>query len=184
MADTRELMVAIDLRDDLSDDEVSELRWHLGLAPQPRELPIWSTLSPVARAMYEDEDGNLVVDDEPHPILDGRGAGHHIPGTLFSELVRRDGAGQVGWALAVRQEMHPDDEWDIEALLLWLVAHADLPCGACTAGNCPAGCEFFAGYRRFYEDPRLESHLVIKGGEVGWSERTGTFVPVDGGDQI
>ena len=179
MADTRELMVAMDLRDDLSDDEVDELRWHLGLAPQPRELPIWSTLSPISREMYQDDDGNFVVDDEPYAILGGRGAGHHIPGAVVSELARREGRGRGGWALATRQEVHPDSMSDVEALLIWLDAHADLPCDACSSGNCPAGCEVFAGYLRFYEDPRLESYLVIKGGKIGWSERDGKFAAVE-----
>jgi hypothetical protein len=178
VADIRELLVAIDLRDELSDEEVSELRWHLGMAPQPPEVPIWSALAPASQEMYEDEHGNYVVDDEPYALLNGHGAGHHIPGALFSELVRREGSGRSGWALSARQELHPDDAVDIEALLNWLVARADLPCDDCKAGNCAAGCEFFAGYLRFYEDSVLESTLIIKNGKAGWSERPGQFTAV------
>jgi hypothetical protein len=181
MADIRELMVTIDLRNDLSEAEVNELRWHLGLAPQPPELPVWSALSPVSRAMYSDDDGNLVVDDRPYAILGGKGAGQRIPGALLSALVRRENPDRrPGWALTARQESHPDDMADIEALLRWLAVRADLPCAACSAGSCRVGCEFFAGYLRFYEEPALESYLIFKGGTVGWSERIGRFTALAG----
>ncbi|MEU4476406.1 hypothetical protein [Micromonospora sp. NPDC023888] len=67
--------------------------------------------------------------------------------------------------------MGPGEIWDIEALLSWLFARADLHCDDCKVGNCPAGCEVLAGHLRFYQDNVLESYLIIKGGKVGWSER-------------
>lgn len=38
MADIYELSVALDLRADVSDEEIAELRWQLGLGPRPVTL--------------------------------------------------------------------------------------------------------------------------------------------------
>jgi hypothetical protein len=87
-------------------------------------------------------------------------------------------------ALDLRDDLSDDEVGELR--WQWLVARADLPCDACTAGNCPAGCEFFAGYLRFYGDPRPESYLIVKGGKAGWSERPGRFTaltPPDSEDQ-
>ncbi|MDA2811815.1 hypothetical protein O4J56_14325 [Nocardiopsis sp. RSe5-2] len=35
MADVFELAITVDLRDEISEEEVAELRWHLGLGPEP-----------------------------------------------------------------------------------------------------------------------------------------------------
>ncbi|TQK42299.1 hypothetical protein FBY35_3678 [Streptomyces sp. SLBN-118] len=40
MADIYELSIVLNLGEDLSNEEVAELRWHLGLGPKPEILHI------------------------------------------------------------------------------------------------------------------------------------------------
>ncbi|GAA0708882.1 hypothetical protein Drose_21660 [Dactylosporangium roseum] len=48
MADLHELMVAADLRGDLAEPDLAELRWHLGLGPRPEHVTA-ATVIVVAR---------------------------------------------------------------------------------------------------------------------------------------
>jgi hypothetical protein len=79
--------MAMDLRDDLSDGEVAELRWHLGLGPQPDTLRI----VPEFPIVVENELGEPTIEDDPHPVLGERGPAWKVGGDLSSELVRREG---------------------------------------------------------------------------------------------
>ncbi|MFC7647433.1 hypothetical protein ACFQX6_48135 [Streptosporangium lutulentum] len=40
MADLHEVLITAELRADLSDAEISELRWHLGLGPEPETFTV------------------------------------------------------------------------------------------------------------------------------------------------
>src|SRR5947207_5394331 len=40
VGDLYELVLSIDLRGDITDDELAELRWHVGQGPRPERLPI------------------------------------------------------------------------------------------------------------------------------------------------
>ncbi|MFF9512175.1 hypothetical protein ACF1BU_36845 [Streptomyces sp. NPDC014724] len=42
MSDVYELVVTVDLRDEITEQELAELRWHLGIGPQPERLSIVS----------------------------------------------------------------------------------------------------------------------------------------------
>lgn len=106
MADIYELAIALDLRDDLTDDEVAELRWHLGLGPRPETPAIVRTY-------------NIAV--EGGPVLGHHGEAWKVGGALTSVLTARRAG---GWALALRQEVHPDQYDEVGELLTWLAARA------------------------------------------------------------
>lgn len=65
MSDVFELAVSVDLRDELSEQELAELHWHLGIGPQPERLSIVTEFPFVV----VDEAGEPVVEDEPRPLL-------------------------------------------------------------------------------------------------------------------
>ncbi|MGW6060572.1 hypothetical protein [Streptomyces sp. NPDC055189] len=152
MADVYELIVALDLRDDLSEGEVAELRWHLGLGPRPvtltvvREFPV----------VVEDDSGELVTEDDPVPLLGCHDTALKVDGVLTSVLLPREG----GWALTARQEIHPDDFDRVGELLAWLATK--------TAGH----HERFdgavrVGWIRFYEVDQ-PTPLVVRDSGVDW----------------
>ncbi|MFF8831882.1 hypothetical protein [Streptomyces sp. NPDC015131] len=99
MADLYELTVSLDLRDDLSEPEVSAVRGHLGLG---------------AGAVPGGEDG-------PAPLLGRHGAAYRVGGALTAALARRPSG---GWALTSRQEVHPDEFDEVGDVLVWLAARA------------------------------------------------------------
>ncbi|MFJ2590140.1 hypothetical protein [Streptomyces sp. NPDC087538] len=113
-----ELAVSVDLRDELSEPELAELRWHLGIGPQPESLSI-VTEFPI---VVEDEAGEPVVEDEPRPLLAGSGAAWRVGGVLGSALVGRADLPRKGWSLTSRQEIHPDEFEKVGELLRWLAA--------------------------------------------------------------
>ncbi|MCN9239964.1 hypothetical protein NGF19_04030 [Streptomyces sp. RY43-2] len=121
MADLYELTLALDLRDDLTDQELAELRWHLGAGPKPETLRI-VTEFPV---VVEDEDGEFVIEDDPEPLLACHDAGYKVEGALVSVLLRKQGTGHDAWALTSRQEIHPDDFDRTGQLINWLATKAD-----------------------------------------------------------
>ncbi|MEV0318062.1 hypothetical protein ACIBKX_07345 [Streptomyces sp. NPDC050658] len=84
MADIHELSVALDLRDDLSDEEIAELRRHLGPGPRPERLTMVREFPVVG----ENEAGELVTEDEPMPPLGRQGTAWKAGGALTSVLVR------------------------------------------------------------------------------------------------
>lgn len=145
--------MALDLCEGIPDEEVAELRWHLGLGDRPEALRIVAAFPDVA----EDDDGELVVIDRPEPLLAVRGGAWKIRGALVSLLEQgRHGA----WALTVRQEIHPDDFERIGELLRWLA-------GRLENRHRGANAEVHLGWTRFFEADRFEP-LVARDGEVLW----------------
>ncbi|MGW7074913.1 hypothetical protein [Streptomyces sp. NPDC054866] len=153
MADIYELSIAMDLRDDLSEEEVAELRWHLGLGPRPvtltvvREFPV----------VVEDDEGVLVTEDVPVPLLASRGDAWKAGGALTSVLLRRE---KGGWALTSRQEIHPDDFDRVGELLTWLAAKA------CDHHERFDGSVRVGGIRFYEEDKTLP--LAVRDDGVEW----------------
>ncbi|MDL4819053.1 hypothetical protein [Actinomadura opuntiae] len=142
MADIYDFFLAINLRE-LPDAEVAELRWHLGLGPQPEDLTIPIDFSEVIVGA----DGEPAVVQTPEAQLAQRGPAWRIGGALFSALERRENG---GWALTARQELHPDYYDHVDPLLEWLGARADYEHTA------------YVGYERWYEDTEIERLLVIE----------------------
>ncbi|MFD3610183.1 hypothetical protein ACFWXA_19280 [Streptomyces atroolivaceus] len=156
MADIFELTLTLDLRDELSEAELAELRWHLGLGPEPETLSIVTGFPFV----LEDDHGNLLVEDRPEPLLGRQGEALKAGGALVSVLLRRKDTGRGAWALASRQEIHPDQFEETGALLSWLAA------GAGDAHRLADGTVRL-GWIRFHESCEVES-LVVRDGEVVW----------------
>ncbi|GHE31297.1 hypothetical protein [Streptomyces capitiformicae] len=90
MADIYELQLSLDLPESLPADDLALLRWHLG------------------EGETEGQGG-----DDAYPLLADRGAAARIGGVLVGELCR----GARGWALTVRQEVHPDEFDDLRSLV-------------------------------------------------------------------
>ncbi|MFI0449315.1 hypothetical protein [Actinomadura sp. 6N118] len=160
MADAYELLINADLPDDLSEAEVNELRWHLGLGPEPPECTIVTEFP----GEFVDEDGNP-TDYAPGaagswvevkvPALARRGPAWRIGGVLFAALERREyDQPRPGWALTCRQEIHPDDFERTTACVEWLQSRVSEP-------------QFDLDvYWRFHEDPYLEPTFLDEGGLV------------------
>ncbi|OIJ96660.1 hypothetical protein BIV25_17005 [Streptomyces sp. MUSC 14] len=156
MADIFELMLALDLRDELSAGDLAELRWHLGTGAQPDTFRI-VTEFPV---VVEDEHGEFVIEDHPEPLLGQHGGGYKVGGAFVSMLLHRQDTGQEGWALTSRQEIHPDDFERTGELLSWLAAKA-------TERHRGSGGDVHLGWIRFHEEPQPVP-LVVRDGAVVW----------------
>ncbi|MEV8038909.1 hypothetical protein [Streptomyces sp. NPDC086182] len=156
MADIYELSIVLNLREGLSDEEASELRWHLGLGPRPESLRI----VPEFPTVVEDEHGDPVMRDAPVPLLGQPGEAWKVGGALVSVLLRPEDARYGTWALTVRQEIHPDDFERIGELLSWLATKAD------DRHSVPTGTVRL-GWTRFCESDQFEP-LVVRDGEVVW----------------
>ncbi|QKW17877.1 hypothetical protein HUT16_01295 [Kitasatospora sp. NA04385] len=156
MSSVYELSIVLNLREDLSDQEEAELRWHLGLGPQPEALRI----VPRFPVVVEDGSDGLIVEDDPRPLLGRHDAAVHVGGALVSALVRPEHSWNGPWALTVRQEIHPDDFDLTGELLTWLAAKAD-------DRHRPSTGTVRVGWTRFYESDRLEP-LEVRGGVVAW----------------
>ncbi|MFB7154539.1 MULTISPECIES: hypothetical protein [unclassified Streptomyces] len=154
MSDVHELVVAVDLRDEISEGELAELRWHLGLGGRPERLSV-VTRFPV---VVWDDEGEPVIEDDPRPLLAGRGAAARVGGVLCSALESRAGLSRRGWALTSRQEIHPDEFEKVGELLRWLAARAH---ETHLRGDGAVG----VGFLRFHEDEVPEA-LTVEGGEV------------------
>ncbi|MFF9572900.1 hypothetical protein [Streptomyces sp. NPDC014685] len=157
MSDIYELVLAVDLRDELSEQEVAELRWHLGAGPQPDRLSIVTDFPVVT----EDESGEWVVEDEPSPLLATDGGAWRVGGALCSALVVRDESPRKGWALTARQEIHPDEFEKLGELLGWLAARAH------ENHRFPDDTTVRLGHLRFYEN-LIPDVLEVKDGRVVW----------------
>lgn len=156
MADIYELYIALNLPGNLSDEEVAELRWHLGLAAEPETHRIVAVF-PDAR---EDASGEYVIADHPEPLLSGHGGAWKIGGALVSVLERPEHDRHGTWALTARQEIHPD-EFDLTGELLgWLASKADDRHRSATGA-------VHLGWTRFCESERFQP-LVVRDGEVLW----------------
>ncbi|MEU8976601.1 hypothetical protein AB0D11_46990 [Streptomyces monashensis] len=156
MADIYELSLALNLREGLSDEEVSELRWHLGLGPKPESLHI----VPAFPTVVEAEDGELAVVDDPVPLLAEQGEAWKVGGVLVSVLLGPQDTRCGAWALTVRQEIHPDGFDSTGELLTWLASKADDRHRASTGA-------IHLGWTRFCDSDRFEP-LAVRNGEVTW----------------
>ncbi|TYC66433.1 hypothetical protein EH183_42755 [Streptomyces sp. CB01881] len=156
MGDIFELTITLDLRDELSADELAELRWHLGLGPRPEVLRI----VPRFPYAYLDDDGVLVVEDLPRPLLGDHCEARRVGGALVSVLLRREDTWCGAWALTSRQEIHPND-FDLTGELLgWLAARAG-------DRHRESDGSVTLGWTRFLESCQVEP-LVVRDGVVVW----------------
>jgi hypothetical protein len=166
MADIYEFVLAMDLRADLPDAELAEVRWHLGLGPRPETL----TIVPADPFEEPIQDPAVLATIGPGPyqyqLLHGRGGAYKIHGALVSELVARPN--QPGWALTTRQELHPDAFNDVRHLVDWLAQHGDYPY-LDKDGMHQGGCGHVVGHVRFYQANEL-SVITIRGGAIEWPE--------------
>lgn len=158
MADLYEVLINAELRDDLSEAEISELRWHLGLGPRPENLSIVTVGYPVIVG----EDGGSLPEGEwefeVYPLLAGRGpADGRVGGVVFSELARREDAGAESWALTSRQVLHPDDLDLVAPLLRWLQERAT---------GYRGGPPYFSCHMRFFEDDPVLRPVSVDGTNV------------------
>jgi hypothetical protein len=117
MADAYELVLSVDLRA-LPDDDLAELRWHVGGGALPAVFPSgydgWAERFPVGDPA--DPDCVWEVAD-PVPLFAARGVAWKVGGVLLGDLVER---GDGGFALSVRQEFHPDQLGSVQPVLTWL----------------------------------------------------------------
>jgi len=127
MADLYELVLALDLRADLTPDDLAELRWHLGQGEQPGPDP----------------------DPDLEPAFAETGPAYRIGGALVAALMPRERPD--GWALTVRQELHPDQFDTLRAMLGWLGRRARY--------------DGYAGYLRFYEEAEA-APLMVHNGQI------------------
>lgn len=153
-----EFMVSMDLRGELTDDEVAELRWHLGLGPRPERLTIITTFSEIVIGEdgrpVEDERGDWVYEDRPRPVWDLVQAGtSKIGGAAVSAFDLHDDRYGRRWGLTCRWAVHPEDCAEVGKLFGWLV------------GRC-VGDERFFGYLRWYEEDWPDTRLGIADGTL------------------
>lgn len=156
MADVFDLILSVNLPDTLSETEISELRWHLGLAPQPAVL---SLVTDYAEPLIgddgkpeEDEQGNWLTVYEPYPVLDGNGRpAARVGGVLVGAL---EPGIHGGWALMARDEVHPDAFDRLGELLVWLHERA-------------VDSLAFQCHTRFYEETAF-TPVSVSDGEVIW----------------
>jgi hypothetical protein len=156
MSDVYELVLTVDLRDELSEQELAELRWHLGIGPQPERL-VMVTEFPF---VVVDDAGEPVIEHEPYPLLAGAGAASRVGGALCSVLAVRTEPQGKGWALTSRQELHPDEFERVGELLRRLAARAH-------AAHRIGDDTVRIGYLRFHED-LVPTVLQVKDGQVDW----------------
>ncbi|MFF7725803.1 hypothetical protein [Streptomyces sp. NPDC008001] len=109
MSDLYELQLTLDLPGSLTDSDLALLRGHLGEGSEELRAP------------------------DAYPLLSARGPAQRIGGTLIGDLARS----AQGWALTVRQEVHPDEFDELRELVQWLAARTT------TSGT--------IGYLRFLE---------------------------------
>lgn len=115
MSDNFALSLTVELPADMTEAELTELRWHLGLGSQPGVLQIVTDFSEVEI----NEDGEPVVVNRPEPLLAGRGAAWSIGGELSAALDPSTEPPGL-WVLTARQELHPDQFDRLGELLIWL----------------------------------------------------------------
>ncbi|MFJ3840686.1 hypothetical protein ACIPY6_34990 [Streptomyces sp. NPDC090054] len=156
VSDIHELMIAVDLRDEISEMELVELSWHLGIGPRPERLSI-VTEFPV---VVVDDSGVPVIEDDPYPLLGGLGAASRVGGVLGSTLAGRADPPRKGWSLTSRQEIHPDEFEKVGELLCWLAARAD---ATHLLGDGVVG----VGFLRFYE-AEVPDVLRVEDAQVNW----------------
>lgn len=157
MADLYEVLITAELRGDLPEAEVGELRWHLGLGPQPDHLAVVTAWPPVTVDEHGDELPQDQWEFDTHPLLAERGpADRRVGGVAFSEMARRDDEGAGSWALTSRQVLHPDDLDLLGPLLGWLQERAIGRQGAPACFHC---------HMRFFEDDAVLRPVSVHGAE-------------------
>ena len=156
VGDLYELVLSIDLHGGITEDELTELRWHVGQEPRPERLPIGTDSYLETYPLGDPDDPDCEWESaEPAPVFGQRGAAWRVGGALIAELVRREQP--AGWALTVRQELHPDMFYQLRTLLEWLGPRA------VDRGD---GVECFVGYLRFSETPQI-TPLALTNGRIG-----------------
>lgn len=145
MADLYELVLALDLRD-LTPDEEAELRWHVGAGERPERLVFGTDANLEAWPLGDPNDPDCEWEKaEPEALFAATGPAHRIGGALVRRLEPRDN----GWALTVRQELHPDQFPALRSILERLGPRA--------------ARDGFVGYLRFYENTDVTSMTVDSG---------------------
>ncbi|RKN03574.1 hypothetical protein D7319_31215 [Streptomyces radicis] len=153
----------MDLPGDLSDAELAELRWQVGLGPRPEHITRDTiVVTEVVDAMREGgeepvpaEGGDWVIQRYPGPAWESGAprAASRVPGSCVSSLVHEDAPHGKRWALTCRWEIHPDGYPEVDAFFRSLAAlHRD-------------GGAFF-GYLRWYEDPEPDAWLRVEDRKV------------------
>jgi hypothetical protein len=154
VADIYELVLSMDIRADVTDDELAELRWHLGQGPRPERLPIGTANYLETYPLGDPDDPECAWETaEPEPVLAQRGTARKVGGAAVAELVSREQ--QDGWSLTVRQELHPDAFYQLRALLAWL--------GRSSVNAQTSSIEFFVGYLRFHESIEIAPLILLNG---------------------
>ncbi|MEU3165371.1 hypothetical protein [Streptosporangium sp. NPDC006930] len=167
MGDIYELVLSVNIRADVTDDELAELRWHMGQGPRPERLPIGSDRYVETCPLGDPDDPDCEWEDaDVEPVFAQRGAAWRVGGALVAELVARERSD--GWALTVRQELHPDDFYRLRTLLDWL--------GRCSVGAPADGVESFVGYLRFHESIEI-APLVLVDGRIRMPEDIESHTP-------
>jgi hypothetical protein len=169
MADLFEVLLVAELPGGLPEAELAELRWHLGLGPEPEQFTIVTDALPM---LTVDDDGEPLPEDqwtvEHLPLLADRGAADaRIGGVLFSDLARREGRQDANWAMTSRQVLHPDDHDLLAQLLGWLQQRAVGHGGGPACLSC---------HMRHHEDDPVLRPVSVDGDELVIHE---TMVPQD-----
>jgi hypothetical protein len=158
MADSYEVVLAVDLDAGVDGDELAELRWHVGEGPVPARFPLGTDRYLPAHPLGDPGDPDCAWETAaPEPLFAGRGPARHIGGTLSAGVRGAPG----GWSLAVRQELHPDEFYALRALLAWLGRHG-------TGGH--------IGHLRCHEGTEV-TPLVLTGGAVALPEDITAHTP-------
>jgi hypothetical protein len=132
VADLYELLITAELPADLPEAELAELRWHLGLGPEPAQFTI-VTDYPIdyvgdGDPAHDRADDSWEVQREPllarHGPADAR-----VGGLNFSGLALRQGR-HPGWVFTSRQEIHGPTQWDmVIEMIRWLERKVVAPAG-------------------------------------------------------
>ncbi|MGB3444147.1 MAG: hypothetical protein WBA97_35870 [Actinophytocola sp.] len=164
MADSYEIVLAMDIRADLTDDELAELRWHLGQGPLPERLPIGTDQYLPAFPLGDPGDPGCEWETaEPEPLFARHGPAHHIGGALVAVLADRETPRSR--SLTVRQELHPDEFYSLRTILDWLGRHSTRDSG-----------EHYLGHLRFYENTET-TPLVLSNGTIAVPEEITEYTP-------
>jgi hypothetical protein len=167
VGDLYEVVLTIDVRADVTDDELTELRWHVGQAPRPERFPFGTDNYLDTFPLGDPADPGCEWETaEPEPLFAERGGASAVGGALVADLAERKGPD--GWALTVRQELHPDSFYALRSVLAWL--------GPAAAHARTADVPFFAGYLRFHEDVDVVP-LVLLNGRIGLPEAIEEHTP-------
>lgn len=113
MADRYELVLDVDLAPILTEDELAELRWHVGRSPQPDRLVLGTDKFLPAFPLGDPTDPDCEWETaDPEPLFAAA-----EPDAPAADLTSRTPA---GWHLKARQEFHPDSFPALRAFLEWL----------------------------------------------------------------